>query len=87
MTDSQLRALQGYVELLNTNALAHVVRAANVLGILNALVDGQKQIDELAERCRLSKEALEPFMAALVQSPLVERYGEYFAFKNSPSQD
>lgn len=79
MADSQIRALQGYVELLNNNALAHVVRTANLLGILQALVDGQKQLDEIAERCRVARKALEPFMAALVQSPLVEQYGEYYA--------
>lgn len=79
MADSQIRALQGYVELLNNNALAHVVRTASLLGILQALSDGQKQIDELAQHCRLQRNALEPFMAALVQSPLVEQYGEYYA--------
>jgi ubiquinone/menaquinone biosynthesis C-methylase UbiE len=79
MADSQIRALQGYVELLKNNALAHVVRTANLLGILNALVDGQKQIDEIAKRCRIERNALEPFMAALVQTPLVEQYGEYYA--------
>jgi hypothetical protein len=79
MADSQIRALQGYVELLNNNALAHVVRTANLLGILHSLVDGQKQLDEIAERCRVHRKALEPFMAALVQSPLVEQYGEYYA--------
>ena len=79
MADSQIRALQGYVELLNNNALAHVVRTANLLGILNALVDGQKQIEEIAERCRVARKGLEPFMAALVQTPLVEQYGEFYA--------
>ncbi len=90
MPDSQIRALQGYVELLNNNALSHVVRTASSLGVLNALVDGQKQIDELADRCRLSRRGLEPFMAALVQSPLVEQYGEYYALSQAarmiPSQ-
>lgn len=79
MADSQIRALQGYVELLNDNAMAHVVRAANLLGIIQALSDGQKQLDEIAQRCQLDRHALEPFMAALVQSPLVEQYGEYYA--------
>lgn len=79
MSESQIRTLQGYVELLNNNALAHVVRAANLLGVLAALVDGQKQLDELAQLCELDRQALEPFMAALVQTPLVEQYGEYFA--------
>jgi SAM-dependent methyltransferase len=79
MSDSQIRWLQSYVDLFSDNALSHIVRTANLAGILQALDDGQKQLDEIAERCELDKRALESFMPALVQTPLVEQYGEYFA--------
>ena len=79
MSDSQLRALQGYVELLAGNAVSHLVRTANLVGILQCLADGQKQLEEIADRCELNKAALERFMPALVQTPLVEQYGEYYA--------
>ncbi len=79
MSDSQIRALQSYVELLSNNALSHIVRTANLSGILLALADGQKQLEEIAHRCDLDKSALEAFMQALVQTPLVEQYGEHYA--------
>ncbi len=79
MSDSQLRALQGYVDLLAGHAVSHLVRTANLVGILQSLAEGQKQLEEIAERCELNKAALERFMPALVQTPLVEQYGEYYA--------
>ena len=79
MSDSQLRALQGYVDLLSGNAVSHIARVAHLLGILQCLADGQKQLDEIAQRCELNRAALERFMPALVQTPLVEQYGEHYA--------
>lgn len=79
MSDAQIRSLEEYVELLNTNTSAHLVRSAFALGIIDALTDGQKQADEIAKQCELNLPALEQFLAALVQTPLLEQYGEYFA--------
>lgn len=79
MSNTQIKALEAYVELLSTNATSHIVRTANQLGIIKSLRDGQKTAEEIAELCQVDQHSLGIFLDALIHTGLIENYGDQFA--------
>ena len=79
MSDSQIKALLAHYRLHNRNAVTHVIRSAVSLGIIEALADGQKTLEQLAEQLELQAEPLALLMRVLVETELVEQYGDDFA--------
>ena len=79
MSDSQIKALLAHYRLHNRNAVTHVIRSAVSLGIIEALADGQKTLEQLADQLELQAEPLALLMRVLVETELVEQYGDDFA--------
>ncbi len=79
MSDSQINALLAHYRLHNRNAITHVIRSAVSLGIIAALAEGQKTVDQLAEQLELQVDPLSLLMKVLVETELVEQYGDDFA--------
>lgn len=79
MSNAQLQALESYTRLMNTNAAAHVFRAAVEVGVFDALATGQKEAAEVAGACHAEEEPVELLLDALCGIGVVERYGDHFA--------
>lgn len=78
MTGSQ-KTIEDFIELHQRNALVHIVRAAVELGIFRALMAGQLTAEQLAQGLQLQLEPLKRLMNVLVQTELVEQYGDDYA--------
>lgn len=79
MSSAQIKTLEDFIQLQNRNALSHAIRAGVELGVIGALVTGQKTVPQLAEELDLQPEPLARLMKVLVETELVEQYGEDFA--------
>ena len=79
MSSAQIKTLEDFIRLQNRNALSHAIRAAVDLGVIGALANGQKTIQELASDLDLQPEPLSRLMKALVETELIEQYGDDFA--------
>ncbi len=79
MADSQLQAIESYVQLMTMNATVNVFRSAVELGLFDELADGQKTVAELASTCELQLEPLELLLDTLCSVSVLERYDEFIA--------
>lgn len=68
-----------HYRLHNRNAVTHVIRSAVSLGIIEALADGQKNLEQLAQTLNLQQDPLLLVMNILIETELVERYEEDYA--------
>lgn len=79
---SSHKVIEDFINLQQRNALVHVVRVAVELGILGALVSGQKPLQQLAEELNLQSGPLQKLMNVLENSELIERYQEDYALSS-----
>jgi ubiquinone/menaquinone biosynthesis C-methylase UbiE len=79
MSQTQLRTLESYVRLMNTNATSQIFRAAVELGVFAELAHGQRTTAELAEQCGVQSEPLGLLLDALCAAGALERYGDDYA--------
>lgn len=80
---SQDRTLDHYQELMTINATAHVLRAGRELGVLSALAESQRTLEQLSESLKLPAPRLKLFMQTLRAIGIVEKYGEDFALSST----
>ncbi len=79
MSDFQDRTIQELYNLKRRGAQWHALRAANEVGIFSVLDSGQKTVTQLADSLSLNAEAVGRLMKVLLQTEMVEQYGEDFA--------
>ncbi len=79
MANSQINALNDYVNLQNRNALAYAIRTAVQLGVLEALEPGQKKAEQIAAETETDVEVLKLLLEVLINTELLERYGDDYA--------
>ncbi len=79
---SSHKVIEDFINLQQRNALVHVVRVAVDLGILGALVSGQKSLQQLAEELKLQPIPLQKLMNVLENSELIERYQDDYALSS-----
>jgi len=79
MSDFQDRTIQELYRLKRRGAQWHALQAANEVGIFGALDTGQKTAKQLAESLSLNEEAVGKLMSVLLQTEMVEQYGDDFA--------
>ena len=77
--NAQLNTVETYARLMNINGTSHVLRTVVRLGIVDALMSGQKTAIQLSEICKLKHDPLELLMAAAVETGLIEKYGDDYA--------
>lgn len=79
MSDFQDRTIKELYRLKRRGAQWHALLAAGEVGIFGALDTGQKTAQQLAETLSLNEEAVARLMKVLVQTEMVEQYGDDFA--------
>lgn len=79
MSDFQDRTIQELYRLKRRAAHWHALLAANEVGIFSSLDSGQKTAQQLAESLSLNVDAVLRLMTVLVQTEMVEQYGDDFA--------
>ena len=79
MSDFQDRTIQELYRLKRHSALWHALLAANEVGIFTALDGGQKTSQQLAETLSLDESSVAKLMQVLIQTEMIEQYGEDFA--------
>jgi ubiquinone/menaquinone biosynthesis C-methylase UbiE len=79
MSDFQDRTIQELYRLKRRGVQWHAIRAASEVGIFGALDSGQKTAKQLAETLSLHEEATRRLMSVLLQTEMVEQYGDDFA--------
>jgi ubiquinone/menaquinone biosynthesis C-methylase UbiE len=79
MSDFQDRTIQELYSLKRRGAQWHALQAANEVGIFGVLDSGQRTVTQLAETLSLNQEAVGKLMKVLLQTEMVEQYGDDFA--------
>jgi 2-polyprenyl-3-methyl-5-hydroxy-6-metoxy-1,4-benzoquinol methylase len=79
MSTSQTKTLDDFIQLHNRNAFSQAIRAAVKLGIVQSLTESQKTVSQLANALNLQPAPLGRLMNVLVQTELVDRFGDDFA--------
>ena len=79
MSDFQDRTIQELYKLKRRGAQWHAMRAAGEVGIFGQLDSGQKTAKQLADALSLNEEAVGRLMKVLVQTEMVEQYGDEYA--------
>ena len=79
MSDFQDRTIQELYRLKRHSALWHALQAANEVGIFTALDGGQKTASQIAESLSLDESSVAKLMKVLVQTEMIEQYGDDFA--------
>ena len=79
MSEAQVNTLKLYRDMANQCAVQEAFHLARRSGILDALVEGQKKLGELAEAFTAQPNVLECILDVLVTSNVLEKYGDYYA--------
>jgi SAM-dependent methyltransferase len=83
VTSAQLRTIQTYHQMMNINALSHLMRTASDVGIIAALDEGQKSAEELSEALGLQIKPTTLLLSGLCRIGLIEKYGELYALSQA----
>ena len=70
MSQAQLKMLHAYLDLMHTNAAAHVFRTAVELGVFDVLAAGPQQVAQIASAADVNPKALELLLDAKASSAL-----------------
>lgn len=79
---AQDRTLDHYQELMTINATSHVLRTGRELGLFDALLEGQKTLEALAERTGLPESRLLLLLRPLTAVGIIEKYAEDYAISS-----
>lgn len=79
MSDMQERTINGLYQMKQRNAAWHSLRAAAEVGVFRELAAGQKSAAQIAESLSLDLAAVQRLLPVLVQTEMVEQYGEDYA--------
>ena len=79
MANSQFKAVADYMRLYDRNALSHSIRTAVRIGLLEALEEGQKDLEQLVAETSTNQDVLKLLLDVLVNTELVEQYAELYA--------
>jgi SAM-dependent methyltransferase len=80
---AQDRTLDQYHELMQINAVSHILRAARELGLLQQLAQGQQTAEQLRESLKLRQDAIHLLLDALRSIGIIERYGDDYALSTA----
>lgn len=80
---AQDRTLDQYHELMQINAVSHILRAAREAGVFLQLGKGQHTAEQLCEALHLQKEPAQLLLDALLSIGILERYGDDYAISSA----
>jgi ubiquinone/menaquinone biosynthesis C-methylase UbiE len=80
---AQDRTLDQYQELMNINAVSHLIRAGRQTGILDALQEGQRTAVQLCDALSLTPQPAQRLLDALVAIGIVEQYQDDYALSQA----
>lgn len=79
MSDHQTKTIETYHRLMNANAMAQAFLLARKVGVFEALKEGQKSAEELADQLELAPRPLELLLDQICETGYVEKYGDDYA--------
>ncbi|MEZ6088598.1 MAG: class I SAM-dependent methyltransferase [Pirellulaceae bacterium] len=79
MSNEQEQTIRKYWTLIEINASAHAIHSAREVGLLDALLSGQKTFGELVETCDVQPDLANRTLDVLLATGLIEQYAEYYA--------
>ena len=83
MSDSQIRVIERFFEMISQPAQTAALNAALRLGIVAALEQGQKTVAQLAEICGTKPQGTEALLQVLVKTGMVEQFEDHFALSQA----
>mgnify|MGYP003662835270 CR=1 FL=1 len=83
MASSQEQIVSRYHELMQVNAVSHLLRTARQIGALDRLRQGQHTVEQLSEHLSLQIQPTRLLMDALVAVGIVEQYGDDYALSQA----
>ena len=76
---SQDQTISQYHELMQINAVSHLLRAARTCGLIEGLRSGQRTVGQLCQEQNLEIETTKLLIDALVAVGIIEHYGDDYA--------
>ncbi len=83
MSDSQKQTIARYQSFFEAHTLSASLDVAQRYGVMSALREGQKSLQELADRCDCEAEPLEALIRVLIAIGAVEQYGDDLALSQA----
>jgi ubiquinone/menaquinone biosynthesis C-methylase UbiE len=83
MSDVLKETSRSFRTLRHMQALTSTIRSAQNIGLFQALRESQKTIDELADKLKLNRVAMENICRLLLAFGIIEQYGEDLALSNA----
>jgi SAM-dependent methyltransferase len=80
---AQDRTLDQYHELMQINAVSHILRAARDVGVFSQLGKGQHTAQQLFETLRLEEGPAQLLLDSLLSIGILERYGDDYAISSA----
>ncbi len=77
------QTLDHYHELMQINAVSHLLRAGRRVGLFHFLQDGQKTFEQLCESLSLVPEPTLLLLDALLATRIIEKYGDDYALSST----
>ena len=83
MSDSQIRTIERFFEMISQPAKTAAINTALRLGFVESLADGQKTLEEITESCGTVPSGTATLLDVLIQSGMVEQFGEHYALSQA----
>ena len=80
---AQDQTFEQYQGLMQINAASHLIRVGRQAGLLSALREGQRTLDQLCEQLSLVPESTSLLLDGLVATGIIEKYEDDFALSRA----
>ncbi len=83
MSDSQNRTIERFFEMISQPAKTAAINTALRLGFVESLEQGQKTLEEITESCGTVPSGTATLLNILIESGMVEQFGEHYALSQA----
>ena len=83
MSDSQIRTIERFFDMISQPAKTAAINTALRLGIVEALEEGQKTLEQICEACGTVPEGTASLLNCLIDSGMVEQFAEFYALSQA----
>ena len=83
MSDSQIRTIERFFEMIGQPGLTAALNTALRLGVVGALEQGQKTASEIAEQCGIHEAGARALLQVLIATGMVEQFEDHYALSQA----
>lgn len=83
MSDSQIRTIERFFDMISQPAKTAAINTALRLGIVEALEEGQKTLEQICEACDTVPQGTASLLNCLIDSGMVEQFAEFYALSQA----